>query len=67
MTHAEKCPVCNGKGKVKKETCYGCLGYGWVTVQDQLPFIQPIIVPEQPYQPWTPMYPTWSDTTTYAT
>jgi len=36
MAHSEKCPVCNGKGKVKKEQCHGCLGLGWVTVQDQL-------------------------------
>lgn len=47
MSHAEKCPVCNGKGKVKDDqkltadalkTCYGCQGMGWVTVQDSHPW-----------------------------
>lgn len=45
MAHAEKCPICYGKGKVLEEatkyekvptmnTCYGCGGKGWVEVQD---------------------------------
>lgn len=35
MTHAEKCPVCDGYGVVPREeerTCHGCKGKGWVTV-----------------------------------
>jgi len=67
MAHSEKCPVCNGKGKVKKEQqCHGCLGLGWVTVQDQFPVIQPVYpgVPwSEPYQPWQPIYPGWDGTT----
>lgn len=47
MSHAERCPVCNGSGKVKTGDlystiglyeflpCHGCGGCGWVTVQDQ--------------------------------
>ena len=46
MSHSEICPVCNGKGKKQVfnmttastapilETCNGCGGCGWVTVQD---------------------------------
>jgi len=46
MTHAEKCPVCGGKGRVLPEgpgagdvrgfepICHGCQGQGWVTVKD---------------------------------
>lgn len=45
MSHSEICPVCNGKGKKQVvgisttstapilETCNGCGGCGWVTVQ----------------------------------
>lgn len=42
--HAEKCPLCNGVGKVKvasnttmgnmEKTCHGCFGMGWVTIPD---------------------------------
>jgi len=46
MSHAERCPVCYGEGKVRKpsntwttavfeETCHGCGGKGWVTVKDR--------------------------------
>jgi len=38
MAHAEKCPVCDGSGKVKVDDitidCHGCAGKGWVTVHD---------------------------------
>ena len=45
MTHAERCPVCNGSGKYVEstyftitapieKTCHGCLGKGWVEVRD---------------------------------
>lgn len=39
-SHAEKCPVCGGTGKLKdntsasEHTCHGCNGVGWVTVRD---------------------------------
>lgn len=37
MSHAEKCPVCNGAGKIgfgtsEEKPCHGCYGNGWVTV-----------------------------------
>jgi len=40
MSHAQICPICGGKGKIKKDRtyyieqveCYGCSGKGWVTV-----------------------------------
>jgi hypothetical protein len=47
MSHAEKCPICNGAGKIFEplcpdntpaspyvKTCHGCGGLGWITVQD---------------------------------
>ena len=41
-SHAERCPVCHGAGKVKpkglgepEKQCHGCGGRGWVTVQDR--------------------------------
>lgn len=46
MAHAERCPVCHGAGTINKdpyatgiinESCYGCQGRGWVTVQDERP------------------------------
>ena len=61
MTHAERCPICYGTGKVNdptnhqlKMTCYGCGGKGWIEVNDQ-PYISP---PYQPYNPY-PWYPTY--------
>lgn len=48
MSHAEKCPVCCGKGYISPDvqtsysapipnkTCHGCGGQGWVTVQDNI-------------------------------
>lgn len=43
-SHAEKCPVCNGRGTVwpsaihsgttSTQDCHGCCGWGWVTVGD---------------------------------
>ncbi len=45
-SHAEKCPVCHGKGVIreifgqgyvtsrKTKTCHACGGKGWVTVRD---------------------------------
>ena len=51
MSHAERCPVCQGVGKLPigwpyatvnygMQACHGCGGDGWVTVQDfsQFPF-----------------------------
>jgi DnaJ-class molecular chaperone len=46
--HAEKCPVCNGTGKVEIQylvtstprpvvDCHGCNGTGWITVTDTTP------------------------------
>jgi len=38
MSHAEKCPICNGQGTIDKEyqpkNCHGCNGKGWVEVGD---------------------------------
>ena len=47
MSHAEKCPVCNGSGKISDplnpdltsanpipRNCHGCMGLGWVTIQE---------------------------------
>ena len=50
MSHAQKCPICNGKGHINQEgnfayrdeqgntapqkTCHGCGGRGWIEVKD---------------------------------
>ena len=42
MAHAEKCPICEGKGKIPRldgwncheDACHGCGGKGWVEVAD---------------------------------
>jgi len=34
MSHAERCPVCCGSGKIKDNNCHGCLGKGWIEVSD---------------------------------
>jgi len=53
MAHAEKCPVCDGAGRLpaycleresstlppQTQTCYGCGGKGWVDVADDKPYI----------------------------
>ena len=49
MSHAEKCPVCNGIGKYEKEQCHGCNGTGWITVHDK--------DKSMPYIPYVPGYP----------
>lgn len=47
MTHAEICPVCNGKGQIQIDksksainmfniTCHGCNGQGWITLSDEI-------------------------------
>lgn len=53
MSHVERCPVCQGVGKIytgiyasagtQQKTCHGCSGTGWVTVWD---------ITDQP-APWT--------------
>lgn len=51
--HAEKCPVCLGKGK----DCIGCAGKGWVEVHDQ-PYINPLPQPNTvPFVPWLQPWP----------
>jgi len=56
MAHAERCPVCYGKGVVygvaengafPTTQCYGCQGKGWVTVEDNYP-----ISPSISYYPY---------------
>jgi len=67
MTHAEKCPVCEGKGRIPTEgytvaeddgrECHGCGGKGWVEVHDTIerttfvPGADPYVYPY--YGPWT--------------
>ena len=74
--HAEKCPICDGKGKIKKddfkplidsETCHGCGGKGWIEVQDDTKTIYipyPPYPEPYPYTPWPqPITPYYQDTT----
>lgn len=49
MSHAEKCPICQGAGTIVKfeyppatcvtvpTICHGCNGKGWITVEDEMP------------------------------
>jgi hypothetical protein len=58
MSHAEICPVCRGSGNYNNNQCHGCSGYGWITVQDTIPYIVP-------YIPFTiSPYTVWCGTTT---
>ena len=49
MAHAEKCPICEGSGRLPlpvemgtsasrpyDKLCHGCGGKGWVSVQDEI-------------------------------
>ena len=47
MAHGEKCPVCEGVGKIKKKKCHGCDGAGWVTIGGEYPVIPTIPVSPQ--------------------
>ena len=65
MSHAEKCPVCEGSGKKFRDhetpatdknagswykPCHGCGGSGWITVQDEAVYIPSVwIEPKRPY------------------
>ena len=61
--HAEKCPVCDGEGKIESELrplcepkeCHGCNGKGWIEVQDESQ--QMVVYIPQPYQPYIPYEP----------
>ena len=62
MAHAEICPICHGRGKIKNPmditapveiTCHGCGGKGWIEVSDETPVFNPWPWPYVPsYQPW---------------
>jgi hypothetical protein len=72
MAHSEICPICSGKGKVdkngKEETCHGCGGSGWITVQDTTcPYPVYPIYPQYPYYPTYPPYSPWVTYTTWGT
>ncbi len=61
--HAEKCPVCGGKGKVPdlyssgyEATCHGCQGKGWVEITDAWDHVKP----ETSKCPWPVTY--WETT-----
>lgn len=67
MSHAEKCPVCHGQGKLPVEAirgpwgkeqktttlvpCHGCHGCGWVTVHDPRHLLFPPILPKKKRRP----------------
>ena len=43
--HAERCPVCLGKGRVtdyylKERPCHSCQGKGWIEVRDESPYFR---------------------------
>ena len=62
MAHAERCPICNGSGKIKKldveETCHGCGGKGWVEVSTSYPWSRPYPKP-CPRHPYEDDWHTW--------
>ncbi len=60
--HAEKCPVCNGEGRITEvqhpsgtsaviisKPCNGCGGRGWIEVNDNYPCVLPCTYPNCPY------------------
>lgn len=61
MPHAERCPVCCGRGTIvsaepptysttmepQPKTCHGCYGRGWVEVSDPRTFRLCEIFPQQ--------------------
>ena len=55
--HAELCPVCKGSGRELRRdiVCPGCVGKGWVEVQDSMPVL-PHVSPHDPWYPH-PVYP----------
>lgn len=53
MTHAEKCPVCGGSGRLDVQICHGCEGWGWVTVgEPETPTPPPVVWPTPPPVVW---------------
>lgn len=55
MSRAQKCPICKGSGKIRKDgepakldelvtkTCHGCDGKGWVIVPTSYPTMNDVI------------------------
>jgi len=66
MSHAERCPICYGKGKIPDDEignsnipiykpCHGCFGCGWITVWEQQPGTWPwIILKDEIKDSWPP-------------
>ena len=69
MSHAEKCPVCDGSGECEHlqrrvARCRGCDGKGWVEVGDSnipVPYPVPTPAPCEPRWPYIP--PRWPHVT----
>ena len=64
MSHAEKCPVCEGSGKFEKKECHGCSGKGWIIIQDNVGSIiyyYPQYIPPVYSPPYYPGYPATPD------
>ena len=45
MNHGEKCPVCQGIGRLPNDgktsdatdkVCHGCFGLGWIVIEDKM-------------------------------
>lgn len=59
MSHAQKCPVCEGNGAIDARPCHGCNGKGWVAVPDDngpASVPQPLPCPVEPYPGWIEPY-----------
>ena len=65
----EICPICLGKGKLKKKRCYGCEGKGWIQTMHYYIPIPTISIPYywEPYVPKEPIryYPCFPATGDY--
>jgi len=73
MSHAEKCPVCDGTGKVQDngpsgtsidfKTCHGCGGKGFVVVADEKEFVPFLVLypvyPQPNYVIYEPTFPSY--------
>jgi len=74
MAHAEKCPVCNGTGRIEntgstavnEKSCHGCNGRGWIEVGSGPDPLNPFLPYPHPV-PYSPrLIPYWSPwTVTY--
>jgi len=67
MAHAEICPICHGRGKIRNPedittpmeiTCHGCGGKGWIEVSNERSYY-PFPYSPKPYPNWPKSHKPW--------